>query len=59
MKQLGVGVVGCGVIAHNYVRGSAAFDSFDIEGFWNFDLLVGKHLVLNFVIRTLCFAALT
>jgi predicted dehydrogenase len=25
-----VGVVGCGVIAHNYVRGSAAFDSFDI-----------------------------
>lgn len=25
-----VGVVGCGVIAHNYMRGSAAFDSFDI-----------------------------
>jgi predicted dehydrogenase len=25
-----VGVVGCGVIAHNYVRGATAFDSFDI-----------------------------
>ena len=25
-----VGVVGCGVIAHNYVRGSVAFESFDI-----------------------------
>jgi predicted dehydrogenase len=25
-----VGVVGCGVIAHNYVKGSAAFDSFDV-----------------------------
>jgi predicted dehydrogenase len=25
-----VGVVGCGVIAHNYVRGSVAFDTFDI-----------------------------
>src|SRR3954453_8525054 len=25
-----VGLVGCGVIAHNYVKGSAAFPSFDI-----------------------------
>jgi predicted dehydrogenase len=25
-----VGVVGCGVIAHNYIRGSAAFDSFEL-----------------------------
>ena len=27
---LRVGLVGCGVIAHNYVRGAAAFDSFEI-----------------------------
>jgi predicted dehydrogenase len=27
---LRVGVVGCGVIAHNYVRGSSAFDGFEI-----------------------------
>ncbi len=27
---MNVGLVGCGVIAHNYVKGSAAFPSFDI-----------------------------
>jgi predicted dehydrogenase len=27
-----VGVVGCGVVAHRYVAGSAAFDTFDVVG---------------------------
>jgi predicted dehydrogenase len=49
---LRVAVVGCGVIAHNYVRGAAGFDSFEIVACADMSAVVAEAFAAQHGLRT-------
>jgi predicted dehydrogenase len=48
-----VGLVGCGIIAHRYVEGSAAFDTFDVVACADLDRAAGKAFAETHGLRPL------
>jgi predicted dehydrogenase len=50
---MNVGLVGCGVIAHNYVKGSAAFPSFDIVACADVSAVAAAAFGENYSLRVL------